>query len=336
MKRILLVTACLTALFGLSACEQEDIGAFAEGSVSVSVRGSVPVGTKVSTAAETYEGQVNSLQLFVFDGNGDIVGYGRAGGPSATIEKVPVGIYTLAVVANNAADLSSTGSLEALRGTTMALGANSTTASAGFLMYGEKSGVAVKVSGTSESIVVTRFPARISLVSVTNGVTSGPKTLVVKAALLINGLGTWNYGAEGEAAGNVNPAGEKGERIMAAAADADEPDLTFSDLGNTPVTGTVSFNRRFYSFPKAAVDTDVFGSNVGGNVRLSVLATVNGKDYWYPVTIAGIDRNKCYDVSLTITGPGSSHPNTPVISGHVTASVSVSEWRLGAAYGEMI
>ena len=338
MKRVFLVMTCLAALAGLPACDQvKAIEAVEEGSGTILVRNGDEAATKASTTAETYESQVNNVQLFIFDASGDIVKYGSAASSSVTIGKVPVGTYTLAVVVNNPTILATTATLSALRTTTMNLGSNSTTASSGFLMYGEKASVAVTVAGKSETVAVTRFPARIRLVGVTNGVTYGAQTVVAKSAMLVNGLGTWNYGASGAAAGNVNAAGEKSGSIITAAAGADYAALTFSDLGNTSVTSSgTSFNRRFYSFPKAAVSPDKTGSTAGGNVRLSVLATVNGTDYWYPVTLAGIERNQCYDVTLTITGPGSSHPNEPVVSGNVTATVNVTGWGDGSDYNETI
>lgn len=341
MKHLLLSLALMAAVMGFSACDQLSvIDEAEEGSITFSLGGmAANIETKASsTTAETYESQVNNVQVFIFNGSGAFIKYGRANANSVTITKVPAGTYTVAAVVNCSTDLSATASLSALKATAVTLGDNSTTAATGFRMYGEKSSVTVAAGSNSESIDVYRLPARVTLVSITNGVTGGAKTVVAKAAILINGRGSWQLSAaESATTVEVNPAGRKSGTIITTAANATYADLTFADLGSTScAAGGTAFGNRFYSFPKAEVTPDKYGTETGGNVRLSVLATVNGTDYWYPVTINGVEKNKAYDVRLTITGAGSDDPNTPPVSGSLTATVSVKDWVAGTEYTETI
>ena len=71
---------------------------------------------------------------------------------------------------------------------------------------------------------------------------------------------------------------------------------------------------------------------------LTVVATVSGKKYYYPVVLdnATLERNKTYTVGLTITGLGAEDPNKPVEKGTISASITVSGWTAGAVYDETI
>ena len=72
--------------------------------------------------------------------------------------------------------------------------------------------------------------------------------------------------------------------------------------------------------------------------RLVVLATVNGADWWYPVTLLkdgiGLERNTTCDVTLTIWASGSADPNEPVAEAVLTATLSRTTWDSGPSYSE--
>lgn len=349
MKQIVILWMFAASLLGFAACDtlnQADDAA--EGTLSVSLCGmKASITTKAAaTDAEAWEEAVNSVQLFLFSDDGSLYKYhvlssAEITAAAAEFDRVKTGAYTVAAVLNSQDDLSSVATLEALHATATSLGDNSTTVSSGFLMYGEISSVSVTGSGGTANVEVYRFPARVTLVSVTNAVAGGAKTVDVKAAILINGFGAWKLATTDSPTEAVNPAGESGGSIILSADDADYGELTFAGFGasGTSVSSSgTAFGNRFYSFPKAAVQTDRFGSETGGNVRLSVLASVNGgADTWYPVTLPeGIERNKAYDIRLTITGAGSDHPNTPVVSGTLSASITVKDWTSGGEYTETI
>ena len=48
--------------------------------------------------------------------------------------------------------------------------------------------------------------------------------------------------------------------------------------------------------------------------------------YYYSVELPKMESNKCYNVSLTVTMPGSLTPNVPVQKEDAVFSVSVSDW----------
>lgn len=55
-------------------------------------------------------------------------------------------------------------------------------------------------------------------------------------------------------------------------------------------------------------------------------------DYYYPVTVAAMERNKSYDVQLVISGFGSKHPNAEPEKGAMSVNVTVKDWDEGRAW----
>jgi len=49
-----------------------------------------------------------------------------------------------------------------------------------------------------------------------------------------------------------------------------------------------------------------------------------------------LDRNTAYAVSLTLTGLGSTDPNTPVAKGNVKVSINIQGWSTSCDYDEVI
>jgi valyl-tRNA synthetase len=58
--------------------------------------------------------------------------------------------------------------------------------------------------------------------------------------------------------------------------------------------------------------------------------------YYYSVELPEMESNKCYNVSLTVTMPGTLTPNTPVEKGNAQFSVVVSDWEENIDVNETI
>jgi hypothetical protein len=48
--------------------------------------------------------------------------------------------------------------------------------------------------------------------------------------------------------------------------------------------------------------------------------------YYYSIDLPKMESNKCYNVALTVTMPGSLIPNVPIEKGDAAFSVTVSDW----------
>ena len=348
MKRIILFAAA--GLMGLAACNSliaPDVQP-GEGSLSVSVRSGTV--TKADTTPAGNDAVVNDIQLFLFSQDGSLYRKETMPGQETnrTFDRVKAGSYDIVALVN-APELTTVNRKAELDEAEINLGFNDP--EKGFLMAGQTvSGVTVTGGAASPAraeITVRRHVGRVRLTTVQNGIPAAYGALKVDYAFLENGFGTWNYGGTGDPSGYVNYAGRKAGRntsanaadFIAVAADADYPELTFRALARTVAQGeTETFNIPFYSLPnKHTVATDNFTGATSGDAcaRLVVKATYGEgatQSWYYPVTLENLERNKTYDVSFIIRGPGSPDPNLGVESGNLEVIITVEPWGDGGDF----
>lgn len=348
MKRIIPFAA--VCLMGLAACNSltSPDTQPGEGSLSVAVRGGTV--TKADTAPAGNDAVINDVQLFLFSQDGSLYRKETMTGQETTrtFDRVKAGSYDIVALVN-APEMTAVNRKAELDEAEINLGLNDP--EKGFLMAGQTaSGVTVtggSASPVQAEILVRRHVGRVRLTTVQNGIPAAYGTLKVDCAFLENGFGTWNYGGTGDPSGYVNYAGRKAGRntsanaadYIVAAADADYASLTFRALARPVAQGeTETFNVPFYSLPnKHTVATDNFNGATSGDAcaRLVVKATYgegDGQSWYYPVTIENLERNKTYDVSFIIRGPGSPDPNLGVESGNLEVIITVEPWGDGGDF----
>jgi len=302
------------------------------------------------TAAQTYESQVNSVQILVFNSNGTLDKYVNAGSSTSGISISTVtGSKTVWAVVNGPT-LSSIGNLSSLKSTTINLGSNnSITASTGFIMAGSNT-CTVGASSTSCTITVSRFVSRVALQSVKNSLPSAYGAITVNAAWISNVVGNQNLEGSASASTWYNKFGRADETTQTSSHIIDGstykascPDLTFKSIGSSVSVGsthTPSTPYLFYCMPNSSTTAPTAFSTTFSAQRtvLVVKATISGTAYYYPIPLddAAPARNAAYTVALTITGLGSTDPNVPVSKGSLTASISVAGWSSGTTYDETI
>lgn len=362
MKRqVLILGMMLTALLLSSCTEREFPGT---GTLSVVVSDGSGVLTKASDETSlTYEKALNNLQIFIFEGETlfryEKVSSGLGTLPfSKTYTSLKAGAYDVFVVAN-LTDLGDVTTREALEQKAIHLSDCDRDAGKGFVMAGSATAVVGNGATTTAPVPLTRFASRVRLVSVKNEVPAAyaqSGAVTVKGIFLINALGSWNLGGTGAASEWVNLGGRaagkqassnrndyisvKGQ-VNPAAYQAQVFQEDASSIANGVEKSYTDCC--LYSFPNA-VTADHTGNTAttsdGALARLVVLATVNGADWWYPVTLfkdgKGLERNTSYDVRLILRATGSSDPNEPVGKGDLVAEVSVNDWVPGAEYTETI
>lgn len=362
-QRFLILLAWTLAVFPAVSCADR-IDAVKSGSLTLVISDVDAAVTKASDVTErACEKAVNNLQVFLFDGE-TLFRYEKISSGIGTLpwnktyEALKAGTYKVFVVAN-AADLSAVATESELNGQLVHLSDCSLDTGTGFVMAGNTTASVGGGGVATASVALTRFAARVRLVSIENQLPptySSGGAMTVKSVFLINATGTWNLGGTGAASEWVNLGGRsagkqastaRGDFIAAAAQvnpTAYQAQVFRSD-GSSIANGLrkdyTDFN--FYSFPNA-VTGDHTGASAtpadGALTRLVVLATVNGTDWWYPVTLfkdgKGLERNTSYDVRLILRATGSGDPNEPVGKGDLTAVVSVNSWSEGAEYTETI
>ncbi len=337
MKKTIIAMAAACA--ALAACSKEPISSAivtpseeGVGQITFTVAGDEPAETRAVTAyttAQTYESQVNKVQVFVFGSDGAINFYQNLGtGP----------------------DLSTIGTLSALQATAVDLSANSTTASTGFVMAGSST-VSVTNGGTAScAITVSRLVSRVALSTVVNKLPQSYGAITVDRVFLSNVVGNQNLAGNAAASTwyNKNGRADESTRNTAHIIDgstykASCETLTYKGVSQSVANGaahTPSTPYLFYSFPNSstAAPSGFQSTFAAQRSVLTVVATISGKTYYYPVVLdnATLERNKSYTVGLTITGLGSEDPNKPVEKGSLSASITVSGWTAGANYDETI
>ena len=350
-KRFIIVVASLLALASCGEPAPEAEGLY--GGLCVTL-GLPDTATKASTDYDSAaEYAVREALVFLFDATGALyrppVTLSGADG-TATFERVRVATYTVAAVVNppvTAADalaaVRERGDLDRIP---VDLGDNDPTSA--FVMYGSPA-VAVQVNAAGEatpvSVTVRRLVSRVRLVSIKCGIAPAFGALDVEHVFLENGHSSWNLTASLSASDYYNYAGRaKGMNDRPAGPFCDESTVEYPGLvsayGNPLAEipyGTVWTNGgrplRFYTFENdlAAGEADHFDGATDGPVytRLVVRTSFGGRSYWYPVTIGPVLRNRSYDVTLEITGPGSDDPNKEPKTGTLTVDVTVYGWEPG-------
>ena len=299
------------------------------------------------TTSQTYEKQVNKVQIFVFDESGKINIYKDAGTTQSNIPiSTTTGKKTIWAVVNGP-DLSEVASLAELEDTAIDLAANSTTAATGFVMAGSTS-CTVSASAATANISVSRLVARVALQKVTNQLPDGYGALTIDNVVLTNVAGNQNIAGDATPAtwynkmGRKDGATESSQIIDGETNKASCEALTFKSVKQEVAHGSnlnIATPYLFYSFPNSntAGSTGWVNPFTARASRLVVTATIDGVKYYYPVTLSKkLERNKAYTVEITITGLGSTDPDKPIEKGGLTAAITVLDWVDGGSYEETL
>lgn len=354
MKKNMFLSSCLRPLAGaalsllipaLSACNQ-DITKDSEpileqplGSIALTVECDVaeaPITRAITpyTTVESYESAVLKAEVFVFDATSGILNaYQNYTSLTPVDGHLPTqnlpctqGNKHVYVVLNGGSisGLSAVRTEEALQALTCDLSLNGRNTSTGFIMIGRKD---ITVSGDNQACAITarRLAFRVVLQKITNNTALG--AIDVKSVFLINSAKQLPLAMSNEttlpiATGpGYNVAGKKTDSsaFITSSATSDAPAMLFQDHVASIASGGSSTTRKLvYGYPHSATGTQ--------NVRLVVLATLAGNDYYYPMDIPSPLANDTYTVELTIKNIGSSDPNIPVETGSASVTVTVDGW----------
>ena len=295
--------------------------------------------------AETYETQVNDVQVILFDEAGNLNAYVDADTETSGITiKTTTGSKTIWAVVNGP-NLSRVTTLDELRNTSIDLGDNSKSADKGFVMAGSTSFVLGK-DNSSVSISVSRFVARITLQTITCELPSAYGMITIKNVMLTNVVGNQNLAGDAAITTWYNKMGREQNNLNQSIIDGVlyQPawsDLTFASLNESLGTGWVYFPftpPTFYTYPNnTTYDVEGWDSTfTDRKTRLVVTAVIGSETYYYPIVLDSPARNTANTIDLTITGLGSKDPDEPVQKEALNVSVAIEEWASGTFYNETI
>lgn len=278
--------------------------------------------TKVT--GESGEDAVADLQVFVFDGSGNLEAYGHAAASSLTLSCYPGSKKAVALVnAPGYRDITSYSGLVAK------LSLLTDNAVGRLVMEGETD---VRLTTSSSvTVPVTRIAAKITLKSVVNAMElefHRQQTFALTSVYLINVAGDRKYLSDS--------APEKWYNKMKY--ESGSPSFLWQSLNGKVLDydAAHSDGNYFYCYPNHTEEDFNEGSWKPRHTRLVVEATLGGTTCYYPVTLPEVDQNTAYEISLTVTRPGSDSPDDPVDTHSAEFKINVVDWIDGGDINETI
>ena len=314
---------CMGAAMSVFAgCTKENVDSqYVSGeTVPVSISVSGPIVTRATDTDG--EDSVSSLQVFIFRPDGVLEAYSKTIGNTAKADCTVGSKDIIAVV--NAPEIPGVKTKSALESKVSYLKDN---APKSFVMYGSKSETVSSASGTV-TIPVTRLVSRISIKKITNRLELSQyesSKFLVKKIYIVNAAGDRLY------TGSYAPTlwHNRGK----CESQGDLPSLLSSgELGDVTIQHGKSYEtpHYFYCYPNPT-EEDSSSSASPAYTRLVVEVSIDGKIYYYPVSIKGVQSNYTYNISeLIITRLGSESPDIPVSYHEASFTVDVAEWKEGS------
>ncbi len=335
MKKTLWAGICLSALSLLVSC-QEEVHLSQELEVAVHLH--FPASTKGSGLSDDASWNVNSLQVFVFDGE-RLEGHARVtDGSGALTVHATAGTRTLWAVANDPRDLYAT--LHESEASPLTL--SKLRASRHYLKDNAAQNLIMSGSITRDlqengslSIEVKRAVCRIELhtISCALGTFRQGWSIELKSLTLINVPGDNDYAYGNLPLSWVNPLGHR------------DPD--FDRLLHDPLEGTVvqdsayTVPHVYYAYPHSFPQCTEAAWSPRGSL-LVLEATVWESDGhtahhgYYPIPLPELKPNRVYSIQeVRIRHLPSPYPYLPLDISEGPASVTIEEWEMGLDMGRI-
>ena len=279
--------------------------------------------TKLTGASD--EARINNYQVYVFDDGGVLESYTNQASSEIVLD-CTAGAKTVAVL-TNAPSMNDVTTLSVLASKVSLLSDNS---GGSFVMAGQQ---AVTVSADKEvTVTVSRLVAKVKLSSLQVEFEAPQYRALpfkVAAVYLIN------VPAETKYFSGISPSvWYNKQKYVSTDANA----LIYDDMKNTAVGASSPYSsvNTFYCYPNPSTQDSFSTTWSARHTRLVVEAYLGTAKYYYPVTLPALEKNRIYDVKLTITMPGTSTPDEEVDKYAADFSITVKSWDTGASVVEEI
>lgn len=308
------------------ACQEKIAQVDDEPQKKVKLSVSVPL-PETRTTGSVDESIVKNYQVFVYNVFDNLESYLNADAGEELSLECTEGPKKVVVLVNAPA-ITQGSTLTSLKNTKAMLKENE---DGGLLMEGLVSAT-ITASKPSVSVPVSRMVSKIRLSHLETAFEMPQyqsQTFTVSSVYLINVPADKNY-------------------LLPATADqwynkmkydpADVCTLIYDDMGDVEVSASSPYEtvNTFYCFPNSYTQDSFATTWSGRRTRLVVEARLAGIRYYYPVTLPPLEGNKVYDVSLTITRPGTSTPDAEVDKFAVGFDITIKGWETGASVTEEI
>lgn len=311
-----------------------------EGEVAViqlSLAGTQPLGRGTSAPpTQAADNAINKIMVFVFNTGTQEINHIKSATTAEVATKVisvpaTSGQRDIYIVSNFAtADSANLANVTSVAGLKAVVSNIKSENEGNFRMIGKKLNQSIGTSTNNITVTVSRLVSRVTLSNITTAFTGGLSgmSLAIDSVYLLNVTGTMSYG---DSSIVVTPS---------TVYNRTEPNFAFPifDAYSTPVninnTTPYTTNRangnHFYIYSNA-------GSTFTNATKLIITGIINGMRTYYPIAInvagnnytpanPGITPNSLYSIAVSITGIGSTDPNTPVLSATLTITVVPQNW----------
>lgn len=279
-----------------------------------------PLGSKALSVDG--EKTVNSLQVFAFrTPTGEIDAYSKSATSTLNLSCTVGKRNFYAVV--NAPDLTDVQNESAFLAKVSDLKDN---APDNLVMTG-KTSKDISASSNEVPIEVTRLVARVSIDKISNAL-SLPQYASVPISIdkiyLATVAGDRKYMSDSAPVKWYNKGGVS----------SDCPSVLSSGSLTATVSNGAAYEtpHYFYCYPNDSGADASSGTWTASSTKLIVETTILGTKYYYPFGFPDIKSNMTYTIEeLKITRLGSSEPETPVSTGTVSVTLTITEWKTGTS-----
>ncbi len=328
MKCKFIFAAIAVTAFAACSKQIDEKVELTEGPVSLEI---AVAGDATKATANTGDDQVKTLQVFVFGEGHRLEAYKSDTG----VKSLKLGVFSGSKIIHalvNAPAITGIFDYEDFYKTVSKLTDNSI---GNFVMEGWKN-VTVGNTGLSETINVKRIAAKISLMKIENQLEGvyGASKLELSRVYLINVAADRTYSSFG----NTCPVAEIWLNKQGFVEADGVKDLTCDVMTEVELSKSEPYvvKHSFYCYPNQVVRDNSDPEWSIRKTRLVIEVKIDGKLYYYPITINAHSQNTEYKVSLKITRPGSLNPDIPYNPESASVSVKVQDWDQGTAVDETI
>lgn len=334
MRKIFYFLALLP-MFALASCNKGPEASSAPGKkvdVTISIQGTRDA-TKAVGTTYANESMVNSLQVFVFNGQA-LEDHKSVASAMSVVISATSGMRTIYAIVNAPELYDQLGgagmTLSGLQGAVSRLSDNGLN---NFIMTGSVS--QELVDGGTIPIDVRRIVSRVSIGKISTNFKESRANYTVDllGIYLINVAGEAGYGVDGTTQW-IN---------MLAHNDAAYDALLFDDLTGTTISNAAphAVEHAFYPYPNSAPN----GHDATWNPRNSMLVievNLNTDDNqvihgYYPIDLPALERNKTYIIDeVQLTRLPGDVPYSPIETGESSVTITVHEWEVGLNLGNIV
>lgn len=323
MKNTNYLMAAAAAAACLCSCKMEldTTTAKQENSNLVELTVSVPQPVDTKAAATSSEKTVNSLQIYVFNADGTSIEAYAKGTTNVLTAKVALGSKLVAALVN-APDFTACKNISTLKAKASTLSENTPSS---FVMFGTAS--TLVTTSAVVAVPVDRLAARVIISKITNALSVEQyknESITLNKIFLVNVGSTTTLG-NGASVNADNYINKRVDDASAPLSDLVSKSFTSQSIAKGSDYSTPT---SLYCYPNPATSDSSSSTWSARRTRLVVDVTIDGVEYYYPITIAQtVNSNTSYEIpELIITRLGSTNPDIPIQIGDAQFTVNIKEW----------